>query len=78
MVLPELICLSYIQLMKTNDIYISAKILIDQHGAEAEDFASDRMNHFMEKDDAKGAAVWLGIMSAINDLNNLSRQKYLN
>jgi hypothetical protein len=64
--------------MKTNDIYISAKILIDQHGPEAEGFASERMAYFMEKDDVKGASVWLGIMSAINDLNNLSKQKYLN
>lgn len=64
--------------MNTDDIYRSAKILIDEHGSEAEDFASERMTYFMEKDDAKGASVWLGIMSAINDLNLRNNQKYLN
>ncbi len=63
--------------MKTNDIYITAKILIDQHGSEAEDFASERMAYFMEQDDVKGASVWLGIMNAIYDLTMLNKQKYL-
>lgn len=64
--------------MKTNDIYRSAKILIDLHGSDAEDYASEKMSYFMEKDDVKGASVWLGIIGAINDLNNLSKQKYIN
>ena len=64
--------------MKTQDLYISAKILIEQHGLKAEEFASEIMTYFVGKDDAKSASLWLGIMSAINDLNILNNQKYLN
>jgi hypothetical protein len=60
------------------DIYRSAKILIDQFGQEAEEFASKRMADLMARDDAKGASIWLGIVSAIHDLNTLNNQKYLN
>lgn len=59
------------------DIYTSAKVLISKHGKEAGAFADQRMQELMAKDDAKGAAVWLSIGQAIEDLNNMKKQKYL-
>jgi hypothetical protein len=56
------------------DIYATARLLIKQHGDDAETYASEQMHAFMEKDDAKGASVWLAICSAIDDLQNISRQ----
>jgi hypothetical protein len=50
------------------DIYISAQLLIKQHGDKAEAVAEQRMHEMMEKDDAKGASVWLSISCAIDDL----------
>jgi hypothetical protein len=52
----------------SKDIYIPAQLLLKQHGDKAEDVADKRMQELMAKDDAKGAAVWLSISSAIHDL----------
>jgi hypothetical protein len=64
--------------MKTDDIYRSAKVLIDLHNDYAEKHASFMMEKLMLKNDAKGAAVWLNILAAIEDLRKLSKQKYIN
>jgi hypothetical protein len=50
------------------DIYRSAKSLINHHGEGAEEYAIERLNALLEKNDAKGAGVWLGILKAIEDL----------
>jgi hypothetical protein len=50
------------------DIFRSANILLKQHGSAAENHAQQEMEKRMVANDAKGAAVWLAIMSAINDL----------
>jgi len=59
------------------DIYASAMLLIKQHGSNAEEVAMEKMLFFMEKDNAKGASVWLSIMNAIDTLREKGRQRYL-
>jgi hypothetical protein len=62
-------------MVSQKDIYTSAQLLIKQHGKKAEDVATRRMEELMDKDDAKGAGVWLAIASAITDLQNLKQQQ---
>ena len=56
------------------DIYISAQLLIKQHGDKAEVVAEQRMHEMIEKDDVKGASVWLSIGLAIDDLRATKQQ----
>ncbi len=48
----------------------TANLLIQQHGTEARAFAETRMQHFMDEDDVRGAAVWLGIIADIDMLQS--------
>lgn len=64
-------------MVSDRDIYASANLLIKQHGGDAENVAQEKMLGFMDKDDAKAAAVWLAITNAISDLRMRERQKYL-
>ena len=50
------------------DIYRSAKLLVDQHGAEAPIEAALRFDAMLEKGDLDGQRVWLRIIAAVNDL----------
>jgi hypothetical protein len=69
---------AYIEAMlTTNDIYATAERLIKEHGRKAEEMAQRRMHELMAQDDAKGAAEWLSIMAAIEDLHSLKNQKKL-
>jgi hypothetical protein len=61
-------------MISQKNIYITAQMLIKQHGDEAEDYADGMMRSFIEKDDVKGAGVWLSIGQAIEDLRNKKRQ----
>lgn len=40
------------------DIYRAAKLVIDQHGGDAADFAMKRSEQLFDNDDAEGAATW--------------------
>lgn len=59
------------------DIYASAALLLKQHGSNAEDVALAKMLCLMERDELKGASVWLAILNAINDLRMKREQKHL-
>lgn len=48
--------------------YACAKVLMQQHSGIAEDIALRNMLSLVDRGDLKAASVWLGIMSAINDL----------
>lgn len=61
-------------MVSQKDIYITAQLLIKQHGDEAEDYASEMMQSFIEKNDVKGAGMWLSVGAAIDDLRNMKRQ----
>ena len=61
-------------MISQNDICRSAQLLIKEHGDKAEDVAERRMRKLMENNDAKGAGVWLSILSAIEDLRNIKQQ----
>ncbi len=50
------------------DIYRSAKILVNQHGAEAPIDAAMRADAMLEKGDLDGQRVWLRILAAVNEL----------
>ena len=54
------------------DIYRSAKLLIDQHGADAPIFAAMQANKCFEGGDLDGKAVWMRVIRAIKEL--LGRQ----
>jgi len=61
-------------MVSQRDIYASAKLLIHKHGSNAEDLAMKKMTLRMERDDLKGASVWLEIMSAIDNLTIRKQQ----
>ena len=50
------------------DIYRAAKLLIDQHGADAALNAAGRADQLLEDGDIEGAAVWRAIVGAIEEL----------
>ena len=50
------------------DIYRSAKLLIDQHGAEAPIHAAMRADELLEAGNMEGRAVWLKVWKAITEL----------
>ena len=64
-------------MVSERDIYASAKLLMKEHGAQAEKVAMENMVLLIQDDDVKGASVWMSIMSAINDLKLRSEQKHL-
>ena len=55
--------------MTTNlDVYRSAHALIQQHGEAAAIEAAMKADAMLDKGDLDGAAVWRGIVAAINDI----------
>jgi hypothetical protein len=50
------------------DSYRAAKILIDQHGDGAKTYAGRRMQELLEQGDEAGAAAWVDIVFAIDEL----------
>jgi len=52
-------------LMNEKDVYRSAKLLIDQYGADAPVHAAMRADVMLARGDMDGAAVWRRIATAI-------------
>ena len=50
------------------DIYRAAKLLVDQHGAEAPIHAAMKADAMLEKGDLDGQRVWLRILKAVEVL----------
>jgi hypothetical protein len=50
------------------DIYHAARLVLDRFGADAELWASRRMEEFVNQQDAAGVAVWSAVLEAIADL----------
>ncbi len=50
------------------DIYRTAKLLVDQHGAEAPIHAAMQADAMLEHGDMDGRAVWLRIIKAVEEL----------
>jgi hypothetical protein len=50
------------------DIYCAAKLLIDQHGADAGLCAAERAGAPLEASDMIGATIWRRILKAIEEL----------
>ena len=50
------------------DVYRSATLLIDKHGAEASIHAAMKADDMLERGDMDGRAVWKRIADAINDM----------
>jgi hypothetical protein len=50
------------------DIYRAAKLLIDQHGADAGLRAAGRADQLLEALDMIGAATWRRILKAVEEL----------
>ncbi len=53
------------------DIYRSAKLLIDRHGEDAAIFAAKQADKLAEAGDREGQAVWLWVLSAIEELHRV-------
>ena len=51
-----------------SNIYRAAKLLIDQHGADAGLRAAERADQLLEAGDMIGAATWRRILAAIEEL----------
>jgi hypothetical protein len=50
------------------DIFRSAKLLIDQHGADAPIHAAMRVDALIETGDVDGVSVWKRVLRAIGEL----------
>ncbi len=50
------------------DIYRSANLFVEQHGAEAPIHATMRADAMLDKGDLDGQRVWLRILAAVNEL----------
>jgi hypothetical protein len=50
------------------DIYRAAKLVIDQHGDDAADFAMKHSQQLFDAGDREGAATWQLILEAIVEL----------
>ena len=50
------------------DVYRSANLLVKRHDAEAPIEAAMKADAMLDKGDLDGRAVWLRILSAVNDL----------
>ena len=57
------------------DIYRSANELIKQHGEDAPIHAAMRADELMETGDMEGAAVWIRIVKAVEELLLKERPK---
>jgi hypothetical protein len=56
------------------DIFRAAKLIIDQHGTEAANFAAGRADLLLEDGDLEGSAVWRRILAAIEELQRGRRE----
>jgi len=56
------------------DIFRAAKLLIDQHGAEAGLRAAERVDQLLDAGDMIGATAWRRILKAIEDLGRGPRK----
>ena len=50
------------------DIWRSAKLLVDQHGADAPIRAAQRVDELLAEGDVEGRSVWLRILEAAKQL----------
>lgn len=53
------------------DIWATAKMLVDQHGAEAPIHAAMRADALLERGDVDGQAVWKRILHAVEEILHL-------
>ncbi len=53
------------------DIYRTAKLLVDNHGAEAPIHAAMNADAMLAKGDMDGRAVWLRIVRAVEELRDM-------
>ena len=60
------------------DIYITAKLLIDEHGEDAVLEASSKIDAMLDAGDMDGRAVWRRILAAIKELQSTTRTTPLN
>ena len=56
------------------DIYRAAKLLLDQHGEDAELRASERADELLDAGDMVGVATWKAILRAIAELRRGRRK----
>ena len=52
------------------DIWRSAKLLVDQHGADAPIRAAQRADELLAAGDIEGRALWLRILAAVKGLQS--------
>ena len=55
------------------DIYRAAKLLIDQHGADAAISAAGRAHLLLEEGDTEGVTIWRAIVRALEELQRRRR-----
>ena len=51
------------------DIYRAAKLMVDQHGADAALHAAGRADKLLDEGNTESAAIWRAILAAIEDLS---------
>ena len=56
------------------DIFRAAKLLMDQHGEDADIRAAERADQLLDDGDVEGSAVWRRIIEAIDELQRGRRE----
>jgi hypothetical protein len=60
-------------MLPESDKWRAAKMLIERHGDDAASVASLRSDEMADKGDDEGAAIWLAILHAVEELTRASR-----
>jgi hypothetical protein len=55
------------------DVYRAAQLVMQQHGNDAADFASDYADELLATGDVEGSVVWTKIVRAIDEIQALPR-----
>jgi hypothetical protein len=50
------------------DIFRAAKLLIEQHGDDADIRAAERADELLDEGDTEGSALWRRVLEAIDEL----------
>lgn len=61
------------QMISDEEINTAARLLMDQHGDEADLRAAERADYLLEHADMEGAAVWQRIVKAVQELKEKRR-----
>jgi hypothetical protein len=60
-------------MISDKEIYATARLMMDQHGDEADLRAAERADYLLEQADVEEATVWQRIVNAVQELKRQRR-----